>query len=166
VISLVDLAEQGGSSPRWVGWLKIVLGALLVALAVRKWLARPRDGSAPDTPKWMSTVHALDATKAFGLAFVLAAANPKNLVIVASAATVIAEATSRPWEQLVALLVFVMVAGAGVAAPAVVRRALGRRSGPVLASADAWMTRHSAVIMSGVLLVLGAALLSNGVAGV
>lgn len=146
VIAVVDVAEQGNSSPRWVSWLKIALGAILLTLAARKWSRRRPDDAAPEIPTWMSAVDSLTARKAFGLAFLLAAANPKNVVIVVSAATVIADATSRPLEQLVALAVFVVVASLGVAAPAIVRRALGDRSGPVLEAADGWMTKNSAII--------------------
>lgn len=164
VIVVVDMAPPDGPSPRWVGFAKCALGVLLLALAVRKWSARPRDGSAPDIPKWMSAVESVTARKAVGLAFLLAAANPKNVLFVVSAATVIVDSTSRVPEQAVALAVFVVVASLGVAAPAIVHLVLGDRSGLVLAAADRWMTRNSAVIMAAVLALLGVLLLANGVA--
>ncbi len=164
-ITVVDVVDIGNASPRWLSWLKIVLGGLLLALAVRKWSSRPRDGRAPEIPKWMSAVNSLNTRKLFGLAFVLAAVNPKNVVIVLAAVTAVADATPRPGEQVVALLVFVVVGGLGVTAPALARRALGRRSGSVLTAVDTWMTRYSALIMFGVLLILGIVLIGNGIAG-
>lgn len=165
VIIIADVTELDETSPRWASYTKIVLGALLLGLAVRKWTARPRSGEAREMPKWMAAVDSLGAGKAFGLAFLLAAANPKNVVLVVSGATAIADATSVPIEQVVALAVFVVVGSLGVAAPAIVRRVLGDRSPDVLDVADRWMTANSAIIMSAVLLVLGVALIANGVAG-
>lgn len=164
VIAFVDLSEPGGPSPRWVGTAKVVLGVLLLALAARKWSARPRDGGAPDIPKWMAAVESLTTAKAFGLAFLMAAANPKNVVITAASAIAIADATARVFDQIVALTVFVVVGSLGLATPAIVRRALGDRSAPVLDAADRWMARNSAAVMATVLVLLGTVLVVNGLA--
>ncbi|HST64286.1 MAG TPA: GAP family protein, partial [Mycobacteriales bacterium] len=164
VVAAVDVAAPGGPSPRWVGWAKVALGVLLLALAVRKWSGRPRDGRAPDIPGWVAAVGSLTAAKAFGLAFLMAAANPKNVVITVSAAVSISDATSRVADQVVALAVFVVVGSLGVAGPALLRRALGDRSGPVLEATDRWMASNSALIMAAVLAVLGVVLLSEGLA--
>jgi Sap, sulfolipid-1-addressing protein len=165
VIAAADVVELNGAPPRWAGYVKIVLGALLLFLALRKGLAGVRSRDAPEMPKWMAAIGSVNAGKAFGLAFLLAAANPKNLVLVVSGGMVIADATSVPREQFVALAVFVVVASFGVGAPAVVRGVLGDQSGPALDAVDTWMTRNSAVIMSAVLLVLGVVLIVNGVGG-
>ncbi len=165
VVLLADVVQLAGGSPRWASYLKIVLGITLVVLAARKWFGRPRPGDAPKVPAWMAALDTMTAGRAFGLAFLLGSVNPKNLVLVASGATVIAHATSVPREQLGALVVFVLVGSLGVAAPAVVRRVLGSRSGPVLDAANAWMTRNGAVIMAGVLLALGAVMIGNGIGG-
>lgn len=164
VVAVVDVAEPGGPSPRWAGWVKVVLAVLLLALAVRKWSGRPRDGRVPDIPGWVAVVESLTGGKAFGLAFLMAAANPKNVVITVSAAVSISDATSRVADQVVALAVFVVVGSLGLAAPALLRRMLGDRSGPVLEATDRWMARNSAPIMAAVLALLGAVLLSNGLA--
>jgi threonine/homoserine/homoserine lactone efflux protein len=78
----------------------------------------------------------MTAAKAFVLALPLPSVNPKHLVMVVAGATVIADATARVHEQVIALVVFVVVASLGVAAPAVVGRVLGDRSAPVLAPAS------------------------------
>jgi hypothetical protein len=162
VIALVDVLELSDASPRGVGFLKIALGSVLLLLGLRKGVAWVRSVDEPEMPKWMAAVGSVDAGKAFGLAFLLAAANPKNLVLVVSGAAVIADATSVVAEQVVALAVFVLVGSLGVAAPAVVRWLLGDRSGLALETADRWLTKHSALIMSVILLMLGLALIGNG----
>jgi hypothetical protein len=162
VIIAVDVAEPRGASPRWAAYAKIVLGASLILLALRKGVAGIRSADAPEIPGWMDAVGSVGAGKAFVLAFMLAAVNPKNVVLVVSGAAVIADATLVPGEQLVALALFVLVASVGLAAPALLRRLLGDRSAATLDAVDRWMTRNSAVIMSAVLLVLGGALFGNG----
>jgi hypothetical protein len=163
VIALVDVLVLPTGNAEWFGYVKIVLGLLLVALAVRRWLGRPRDGADPDVPGWLASIGSMTAGKAFGLAFLLGAVNPKNTVLVVSGATAIAEATPVPAQQTVGLIVFALVGSVGVGAPLAVTVAMGDRAGSVLAAADRWMTRQSTTIVAVVLLVLGVLLIVNGV---
>jgi threonine/homoserine/homoserine lactone efflux protein len=165
VIAVGDVVNLAGPPPGWLSYVEIALGALLLVLAIRKWRGRARSGDVPETPKWMASIDSMKPARAFGLAFLMASVNPKNLVIVASGATVIVDATSRPLEQLVALVLFVVVGSLGIAAPAILRQVFGERSAPALDAADRWMTRHSALVMSAVLLVLAVLLISNGISG-
>lgn len=162
VLLLADLALLADASGIWTNVLAVVLGVLLLAMAVRKWRGRPRRGDAPKVPPWMAAIDTMTAAQAFGLAFLLGSVNPKNVVLVAAGATMIAEATPVVAEQVAALAVFAVVGSLGVAAPLLTRLLLGSRSGPVLDVADRWMTRYSAVIMAVVLAVLGALMVLNG----
>ena len=165
VLAVADAITLADEPAWWATSLKLVLGAVLIFMAVQKWMGRPRSGDEPKVPKWMAAADTMTVGKAFGLGFVLAAANPKNLVLVVAGAAVIADATPRVHEQVVALIVFVVVASLGLAAPVIVRTVLGARSDRLLAATDEWMTRNNAVIMSVVLLVLGVVLIINGIAG-
>ena len=167
VIALADvlLPGDGDGDATWPSYLKIVLGLLLLVLAVQKWLSRPRRHEVPEPPAWLARVGSMTAGRAFGVAFALAAVNPKNLALVVGGATTIAETTSVPLQQGVALVVFALVSSIGVGAPTVVVAVLGDRADDVLAAADRWMTRHGTVIIAVVLAVLGVLLLANGVAG-
>ncbi len=165
VIALIDVLVLPTGDSTWLSYAKIVLGLLLVALAVRRWLGRPRGGAQPPVPGWLAGIDSMGATKAFGLALVIATANPKNLVLVVAGATTIADVTPVPAQQAVALLVFAVVGSLGVGAPVLVTLVLGDRADEVLAAADRWMTRQSTLIVAVVLLVLGVLLTVNGVAG-
>src|SRR5262245_57538272 len=52
VIALVDVLEVSGASPRWVGYLKIALGVVLLLLGLRKGVARIRSVDVPEMPRW------------------------------------------------------------------------------------------------------------------
>lgn len=149
--------------PAWASVVKIVLGVLLLLLAFGQWRGRPREGASPQTPRWMSAIDAFTPVKAFGLAVLLGAVNPKNLLLVVSGAAAIAAATSQTSEQLGALAVFVVVASLGVAAPVVIYLAMGSRAATLLDALKAWMIQSNAVIMAVLLLVLGAKMIGDGI---
>ena len=92
VAVLVVAANLGGlgpneeSSPRWLSWLKLVVGLLLLVLAVRKWMGRPR-GDEPALPGWLASIPERSPQQLVRLGALLGGANPKNLMfsLIASA---------------------------------------------------------------------------------
>ncbi|WP_235157584.1 GAP family protein [Rhodococcus ruber] len=165
VVAVADVIMLSDEPTWWAAAAKLVLGVVLVLLAVRKWYSRPQPGEESTVPGWMAAAQTMTARRALALGFLFAAANPKNLALVAAGAVVIADATARVPEQIVALIVFAVVASLGVAAPPVVRGVFTDRADRALAAADEWMTRQHTVIMAAVLLILGLILIGNGIAG-
>lgn len=129
---------------------------------VRTWRGRQVEKPAP---QWTQSLDTLTPGKAVGLAALLAALNPKNLVLTAGAAAAIAGTGIPASEQAVAFAVFVVIGALGTGAPVVVAFVLGERSEPLLDDLRSWMTTNNAVIMAVLLLVIGAKLLGDGVAG-
>jgi len=155
VILMSDLSVPGDGPPApWLVWVRLLLGIALIALAIRKW-SRRTAAADDEMPGWMRAFETMGAVRTFGLGILLVVANPKNAVLVASGALTIAAATYAPAAQLGALLGFTLVASLGVASPLVVTLAMGKRAESVLAKMKASMARHSATIVSVVLLVLG-----------
>jgi threonine/homoserine/homoserine lactone efflux protein len=74
-------ASEDGAPATWVSWLKIVLGAALLLVAARQFRGRPKDTDRAALPKWMASIDTIKPPAAFGLAAVLAGANPKNLLL-------------------------------------------------------------------------------------
>jgi len=155
-------ASDDGEPATWVSVTKLVLGALLLVLAFRAW--RGRDVEKP-APKWMQAMDALKPGKAAGLAVVLAAVNPKNLVLTAGAAAAIAGTGIDAGEQAIAFAVFVVIGSLGTGVPVVLYVALGERSKPLLDRLRSWMAANNTVIMAVLLLVIGAKLVGDGISG-
>ncbi|QJW35003.1 GAP family protein [Cellulosimicrobium protaetiae] len=150
--------------PLWAAIVKIVLGVLLLLLAVKQWRGRPRAGFEPPAPKWMAAIDAFTPVKAAGLAVLLGAVNPKNLLLVVSGGAAIASAAPDDTNaQVVAAVVFALVASIGVAAPVFVYLFMGSRAATMLDELKGWMTHNNAVIMAVLLLVLGAKMLGDGI---
>ncbi|GIG27239.1 GAP family protein [Cellulomonas denverensis] len=166
VLLIADgLAGDDDGPPAWAAWLKLVLGVLLLLLAVKNWRGRPRGDAEPPTPGWMRAVDGFTPVKALGLAVLLGAVNPKNLLLVVSGAAAIASATTDGTARVVALAVFVVIASIGVAAPLVIYLATGDRAAALLGDLRGWMVRHNAAIMTVLLAVIGAKMLGDGITG-
>ncbi|MFE5290946.1 GAP family protein [Isoptericola sp. NPDC056618] len=155
--------DEAGT-PLWAAIVKIVLGVLLLLLAVKQWRGRPREGVEPETPTWMAAIDQFTPGKALGLAVLLSAVNPKNLLLVVSGGAAIASAAPGDTNaQVVAAVVFALTASAGVVTPLVIYLAMGERAAKVLDDLKTWMVHHNAVIMAVLLVVIGAKMLGDGI---
>ena len=159
--SVIPQHSEAGSSV--AGVIKIVLGVLLLFLALRQWRARPAEGQHASLPKWMSAIDSMTAGKAFGLAFVLAAVNPKNLLLAASAGLIIGGAGLGFGQGLaLVIIIFVILAACTVVIPVIgYLIASARLSGP-LDGLRGWLVENNATIMSVVLLVIGVEVIGKG----
>jgi len=159
-------ATDHGQPATWVGWFKIALGALLLLLAVKQFRGRPHEGEEVAMPKWMAAIDSFTPVKSAGIAALLSGVNPKNLLLIIAAATTIAATGISGVEQAAVYGVFCLIGTIGVAIPVVVYFSLGDRAPAVLGRMQTWMAKENAVIMSVIILVIGAKVLGDGLSTV
>ena len=158
-------ASKSGSPATWVSWVKIVLGAALLLVAVRQFRGRPKDSDQAALPKWMASIDTMKPLTVLGLAALLGGVNPKNLLLAVSAGASIAQTGISGAEQAIAYAVFAVIGTIGVGTPVVIYFALGERSETMLAGLKDWMGRHNAVIMSVLCLIIGVKLIGDAIGG-
>lgn len=159
---LVPTSDPSAAKPI-AGTIKIVLGLLLLFLALRQWRSRPKEGEAAALPKWMDAIDSMTAGRGFVLAFVLAAVNPKNLLLAAGAGVSIGTAGLSAGAATVVVLIFVVVAASSVALPVIgYLVAADAMRGP-LDSLRGWLVHNNATVMAVLLLVIGVTLVGKGI---
>lgn len=163
VAFVAGAATPDDETPTWVAVLKLVLGLLLLLVAVRQWRGRPRGDAEPATPKWMQAIDTITPPRSVGLAVLLSAVNPKNLLLVISGGAAIAAASSETSATVGAVVVFAVVASLGVAAPLVVYLVMGTKAARLLDELKTWMIRDNAIIMAVLLAVIGAKMIGDAI---
>lgn len=165
VIALGDAFVLGGteSEPgKAIGTIRIVLGLALIALAYRQWRQRPRPGEDPEMPRWLSGIDAITPVRALGLGLALSAINPKELFITIAAGIALAKTSLSGIEVFVPATVFVLVASLSVIGPLAAYLVMPERIAQPLATMKKWLITNDAVIMTVVLLLIGAVVFSKG----
>jgi hypothetical protein len=155
-------ASEDGGPALWVGWLILILGALAILLGVRQFLGRPRGDEEPPMPKWMAAIDSFKPGQSFGIGFVLAALNPKNLTLTLAAAAIIAGAGLSGADPYIVLTVFVIIGTLGLAIPIGIYFLGGDRAAETLADLRHWLAINNASIMAVLFVVIGAKLVGNG----
>jgi threonine/homoserine/homoserine lactone efflux protein len=158
--------ESGSTSSDVVDWIKLAIGVLFLAMAAKQWKGRPREGVEPSVPKWMTAIDGFTVGKSLGLGALLSGLNPKNLALTLASAASIAQAGLSTGQSSLAVVVFVVIGSVTVAGPVVLFMVAEQRAARPLETLKDFMAGHNAVIMMIVLLLLGAKLLGNGIAGI
>jgi hypothetical protein len=145
-----------------VSWGKIVLGVVLLSMARRSWRKRPAPGEEAAMPAWMAHVDTLSPLKAAGLGVVLAAVNPKNLILTVGSAAGLAQLGLSTSDAIVATAVFVVVASLTIGGPVLYALFGGERARASLDSAKTWLGAHNAAVLAVLFLVFGVDLIAKG----
>ncbi len=161
--SVIPQADADQSQPI-AGVVKIVLGALMLLLALKQWQGRPGPGVEPALPKWMVAIDQITAVKGIGLGFLLAAVNPKNLLLGASAGVIIGSAGLAIGSTVVVAAIFTLNAAVSVAVPVIGYLLAAKAMAGPLESLRGWLVHNNAVVMSILLLVIGVTVVGKGIA--
>ncbi len=164
VVLAIGLEASDGGESDTIGWTKVAIGALFVALGIKQWLGRPEGDEESKMPAWMASIDSLTAVKSFGLAFVLAAINPKNLGLTIAAAASISASGLETSEEIIVLVVFVLLASLTVIVPVGWYLVSGEKAEAQLNVMKVWLIANNATIMAILFVVLGAKVLGDGVA--
>jgi threonine/homoserine/homoserine lactone efflux protein len=147
-------------TPHWAAWVRIAAGAVLVALGVWRWATRHQSASAPS---WLNRLTRITPAAAFALGVGLILVNPKVLVMNAAAGLVIGTAAWGLPGAWLAVAYYSALAASTVAAPILAYVVVGERVDPALKRFKDWMERQHAMLMAGILLVVGVLLLATGI---
>lgn len=159
-VLLAEVVDQSDYTPSWASWLRIVGGIGLVVYGVKQWTGRSADA---EQPAWMRQISGASPKAAFRLALLLSAANPKVLLLAAAAGLAIGADDFTARGDVVAVVLFTLVASVSVAVPVLAYTLLGERVLQPLGVARDWLVRNNAAVMAVVLVVIGLLLLVKGI---
>ena len=148
------------SKPTWAPYVRIVLGAALIAFGLYRWFGRHRRAH---NPKWMTAMGSMGPGRAFITAIVLTVANLKVFTMCAAAGVAIGTAALGRTGAWQAVLIFTALAASTVAIPALGYLLLGERLDAPLDRVKDWMERNHSALVAAILLVIGSALLYKGI---
>ena len=164
VVVLIPGLETDDSEPSdTTGWIKLVLGVLLLAVGARQWRARPGPDDEVPVPGWMAKIDELRPGAAFGLGFVLSALNPKNLLLAIAAGVSIGALALSTSETVGAVVVFTLIASISVTVPVVAYLIAGKRLDPTLDRTKAWLIDNNTAVMAVLFVIFGVSLLGDAI---
>jgi threonine/homoserine/homoserine lactone efflux protein len=147
------------SPPTWASWLRVVLGTVLVAFGVFRWLTRH---SHTTTPAWLRSFASISPARASIAGAVLAVIRVEVLVICAAAGLAIGSSGLGIAADWILAVFFVAVAASSVAIPVLAYAGAGNRLDDPMARLKDWMERNNGTLLAAILVVIGLMVLYNG----
>lgn len=140
---------------------QLAVGIMLLGLALKNFLQRPRAGDVPKRPAILDRMTSLSASASLVTGAGAALGNVKNIPFVLSAGAVIGASSLGRGQVIGASMVFAALASASVIVPLVVVAILGtKRTAPQLARLEAWLVSHLKIILAIVLSIIGVVMIS------
>ena len=161
-VGLGGLSDPEPADEQGIGWIQVVTGAVFLVMAVFKWVRRPRAGDVKEPPAWMAALGTYTPRQSARLGALLAAANPKILVMALAAGAEIALLAEGASTTAAGVALFVVVGSIGVALPVLGHAVLGERANASLERGRLWLERNATALSVGVLVLLGVLLLLDG----
>lgn len=158
-----DLADDAAESTTPAAVVRLLIGTALVVGAVVTWRRRARGDDEPELPGWMHTIDGMGPAATFRFGVVFTVANPKEIAFAAGAGFTIGGAMLGVGDMVAAGAVFVVIACLSVVVPVVAVLVGGARLAPALTATRAWLVRHISVVITIVMLALGAILINSGI---
>lgn len=162
--SAIDLSSNSDGNAV-TATIRLVLGVLLLALAVKQWRTRPAPGEEPSMPAWLAAIDKVTPGKALALGAGLSAINPKNLLMIVGAAVAVSQLDVGVGAKTVTGVVFTILAASTVAVPVVGYFTMRERATSWLQGLKVWLTANNAAVMAVLLLVIGVSLIGKGIGG-
>jgi threonine/homoserine/homoserine lactone efflux protein len=159
-------SDRGGDAAAGINWFMGGIGVVFFVMAGLQWKKRPRRGEAAQMPGWMASTASLSPAKALGLGIALSAANPKNLALTSAASAAIANAQLGAADSAIAIVAFVAIGSITVVGAVGLYLAAPTAAARPLAIIRRFMTDNNATIMMVILVILGAKLVGDALAGV
>lgn len=151
-----DLDEK----PGWAPYVRIVIGAALIAFGAYRWFTRNRSQHAP---KWLASITGIGPGRAFVTGVLLTLMNLKVFAMCAAAGAAIGTAALGTPGAWWAVAVFTALAASSVAVPVLAYLLAEDRVAEPLARLKRWMELNHSALVAAILLFIGVALLYKGI---
>lgn len=159
-VEVSGLVGHLGKPTATASWIRIVIGAALIAGGLYRWAKRKHSTREPG---WMRRLATTTPARGLPTGLLLGLVNPKVFFMCAAAGLAIGTDQLRPTHTWLATLWFVVVAGSSVALPVLAYVAAGDRLAPTMTKLGEWMHRQHAVLVAGILIIIGILVLHKGI---
>jgi len=159
--SSFDFRRERTPSPL-LAWASLVGGVTLLILAYVTWRRRPPPDATPTLPGWLKTIDQTTPLMALGVGFFFGLVSLKNFVFTTAAAAAVGKAQLDIVQTLIAVLLFIAIATAGIATPVYVAFAKEERAQVILAGWIDWLSANNTLIVCLLGLLFGIRLVGDG----
>lgn len=162
VFVIPGLDTDRGEPTLLSGWIRLIVGGVLLVLGARQWRQRPSVNDPVEAPKALSKLDSISTVKTVSMGFLLSTFNPKNLLLTFAGAAYIDASMATPSQQAIALIIYAVVASLSIIIPTIAYTLYTERVAVVLVNWKVWLIRNNAMLIAVLLVIFGSLIIGNG----
>ena len=163
VLVLPGMETNRGQPTTLAGIIRIILGILLLVLALRLWLKRPKSSDEISTPKFFSSIDKFGFGKSILTGLFFSIANVKCIALSAAGAARIDNALSNDYEIHMTLVTFALIGSITILIPIIIYFIAGNKVESTFQSWKEWLIKNNKVILMVILILISIILIKKGI---
>lgn len=164
-LTTISADATGGSRNSLKNVIDGILGVILIWIAIKSFLGRPKKGEIAKMPAWMETIENFSPVKSFAIGLLLSTINFKNTPMGILAGTNISQTAQTNAQIWMGILSYILIGASTVIIPVIGFLIFGNRLQTVFGLIKNWMVENNWVIMCVLFLILGVVILSKAFGG-
>ena len=161
-LMIPGLSSNKGTPTTFSGIVRIAIGFILLILAFRSWLKRPKAGEEIVTPKLFLTIDTFGLKKSMLTGFLFSAANVKNMAFSAAGAAKMNQSQAGGDHIFLALLIFSLIGSAVLVIPVIVYLIAGKKIETTFLVWKKWLIKNNKMLLVVILSLIGLILIKAG----
>jgi hypothetical protein len=162
VMNSPGLMNDSGEPSRLMGWIRLGMGTVFLATSFFLFKKIPKGKDQQTMPKWIEKVDSFGIFHAAGLGIFHSTLNLKNSSMAVVGAASIARQGLTSWQELVALLVFCVIASIGVMIPHIIFILFRRNTELIFGKIKIWILKNRVLVLLLILIIFGGLSLYKG----
>lgn len=163
VMNSPGLMNDSGEPSRLMGWIRLGMGTVFLVFSFFLIKKIPKGKDQQTIPKWIEKVDSFGIFHASGLGFFHSTLNLKNSSMAVVGAASIARQGLTSWQELVALLVFCVIASIGVMIPHIIFLLFRKNTEFIFGKIKIWILKNRVLVLLLILIIFGGISLYKGI---
>jgi len=163
ILSSPGLMDDTGEPSQLMGWIRIGMGVVFFVTSLFFFKNLPIRRDQQNIPKWIEKVDTFGFFQASFIGFLLSTLNFKNSSMVVVGAAFIARQDLNTSQELIALLVFCLIASIGVLIPHIIFLLFRQNAERIFGKIKIWILKNRVLVLLVILLVFGGISLYKGI---
>ncbi len=162
VMNSPGLMNDSGEPSRLMGWIRLGMGTVFMVFSFFLFKKIPKGKEQQTIPKWIEKVDSFGIFHAAGLGIFHSTLNLKNSSMAVVGAASIARQGLTSWQELMALLLFCMIASIGVMIPHIIFILFRRNTELIFGKIKIWILKNRVLVLLLILIIFGGLSLYKG----
>lgn len=163
ILNSPGLMTDSGEPSRVMGWVRLSMGIVFLITSIFFFRKIPKRNEQQTVPKWIKKIDTFGFYHASGIGLFMSTLNLKNSSMVVVGAAFIGRQGLDTSQELIALLLFCVIASIGVIVPLIIFLLFRKHAERIFGKIKIWILKNRVLVLLLILIIFGGLSLYKGI---